>query len=57
MTRWREFLRRLNLSNFIVSSELVSTKLRSTDVKLPGGKKGKVEPVVHFEVECEIQYR
>ena len=51
-----EFLRRINLSNFFVSSELVSTSLR--DPKgLPKTGSNKLDPVVHFKVIGKVKYR
>ncbi|MDJ0761982.1 MAG: PilN domain-containing protein [Myxococcota bacterium] len=52
-----EFLRRINLSQFFVANELISTDLAKP--KLPGTepKDKKMDPVVHFEVNGEVLYR
>lgn len=52
-----EFLRRINLSSFFVSSELVSTKLSSPSIDTTSlGANGRVE-VVSFTVVGDIRYR
>ncbi len=53
-----ELLRRINLSNFFVENELVSTDLakpKIEGVKKPGGS--EQEPVVHFELRGKVRYR
>ncbi|MCP4676731.1 MAG: PilN domain-containing protein [Deltaproteobacteria bacterium] len=53
-----EFLRRINLSNFFVSNELVSTDLKAPSVgKIKIKSESKPEPVVHFKVSGQIRYR
>ena len=52
-----EFLRRINLSRFFVTSELVSTDLGQMRLNLPGIKPGSGEPVVHFTVNATVRYR
>ncbi|MCP4599488.1 MAG: hypothetical protein GY847_02945 [Proteobacteria bacterium] len=52
-----EFLRRINLSKFFVSNELISTDLAAPSLKMKIPGKKKPEPVVHFEVSGEVRYR
>jgi hypothetical protein len=52
-----EFLRRINLSDFFVSNELISTNLAAPNVVKDKTKKAGTEPVVHFELKGEIRYR
>jgi type IV pilus assembly protein PilN len=52
-----EFLRRLNLSEFFVKSELVSTTLGAPKIDKAGFDAKKARPVVHFSLEAEVRYR
>ncbi len=52
-----EFLRRINLSRFFVSSELISTDLGPVKLNLPGKKESSVDPVVRFVVNAKVRYR
>lgn len=52
-----EFLRRINLSDFFVSSELISTELALPSIKREGFNKDKTEPVVHFKISATVRYR
>ena len=52
-----EFLRRINLSRFFVSSELVSTDLGPVQLKMPGLKGEKTDPVVRFRINAKVRYR
>ena len=52
-----EFLRRINLSDFFVSSELVSTTLAQPKVHKTGFDSKGTHPVVHFVLEAEVRYR
>jgi type IV pilus assembly protein PilN len=52
-----EFLRRVNLSDYFVSNELISTKLAPVDLKMETKDNLREEPVVHFELKSEIRYR
>jgi len=52
-----EFLRRLSLSEFFVSSELVSTSLAKPDVKLAGVEAKAVDQVVSFSVIGSVKYK
>ena len=51
-----EFLRRINLSRFFVTSELISTNLGPITLKMPGVELGKTDAVVHFTVQGEVRY-
>ena len=53
-----EFLRRVNLSDYFVSSTLVSTRVGPPQVdrsKIP--RDATLEPVVHFSLDGEVKYR
>jgi type IV pilus assembly protein PilN len=50
-----EFLRRINLSRFFTTSELVSTDLGTLSLKMPGVD-GK-DPVVRFKMKGAVRYR
>ncbi len=52
-----EFLRRINLSRFFVTSELISTDLGAVKLAVPEIKSGNVDPVVHFTVNATVRYR
>jgi len=52
-----EFMRRINLSEFFVSTELVSTNLQPPSIKLPGFKAKDADPVVRFVMKSEVRYR
>ncbi len=52
-----EFLRRINLSRFFVTSELISTDLGDINLDIPNVKLDDAEPVVHFTVEGEVRYQ
>jgi type IV pilus assembly protein PilN len=52
-----EFLRRLNLSRFFVTSELISTDLGKVQLNMPGIKEAKTDPVVHFKINATVRYR
>ncbi|MBN2341797.1 MAG: PilN domain-containing protein [Deltaproteobacteria bacterium] len=52
-----EFLRRINLSSFFISSELVSTKLSKTGSGGRGADSVKAIDVVSFELAGKIRYR
>ena len=52
-----EFLRRLNLSRFFVTVELISTNLARPDVRSANGKKFAMDAVVHFTVSGKVRYR
>ena len=52
-----EFLRRINLSRFFVTSELVSTDLGKMKLSMPGVKFDRTDPVVHFTVNATVRYR
>lgn len=51
-----EFLRRINLSRFFVSSELISTSL-GAPTEITKLKSGKVDEVVSFVVHGEVVYQ
>jgi type IV pilus assembly protein PilN len=52
-----ELLRRLNLSDFFVTSELVSTTLAPPKIDKDGFVAKAARPVVHFILEAEVRYR
>ncbi|HUT78828.1 MAG TPA: PilN domain-containing protein [Polyangia bacterium] len=52
-----EFLRRLNLSDFFVTSELVSTTLAPPKIDKLGFSGKEARPVVHFALEAQVRYR
>jgi type IV pilus assembly protein PilN len=52
-----EFLRRVNLSNFFVANELLSTDLSAPKVLLDLKFDKEAEPVVHFEMAGQVRYR
>lgn len=52
-----EFLRRINLSRFFTSTELISTNLAKPDLKMPKGKDFAMDAVVHFTVSGSVRYR
>ena len=52
-----EFLRRLNLSRFFVTVELISTNLARPDIRGATGKKYAKDAVVHFMVSGTVRYR
>ena len=52
-----EFLRRINLSRFFVSSELNSTILGAPQTKLANLNAKQIEPVVKFEIKGKVRYR
>lgn len=52
-----EFLRRINLSLFFVSSELNSTVLGSPQTKFARLSPKEIEPVVKFEIKGKVRYR
>ncbi len=52
-----EFLRRINLSDFFVSSELVSTQLSPPKISKESFEAKSAHPVVHFTVEADVKYR
>jgi type IV pilus assembly protein PilN len=51
-----EFLRRVNLSDFFVKSELVSTDLKAASVKSARAAAVR-DLVVHFKLKGEVRYR
>jgi type IV pilus assembly protein PilN len=52
-----EFLRRLHLSDFFVTSELVSTTLAPPKIDKAGFAGKDARPVVHFALEAQVRYR
>ncbi|MBN2803499.1 MAG: PilN domain-containing protein [Deltaproteobacteria bacterium] len=52
-----EFLRRINLSSFFVSSELISTHLSKPNIKVDGDDKEKIGDVVNFILIGDVRYR
>jgi type IV pilus assembly protein PilN len=52
-----EFIRRINLSDFFVSSELVSTNLEQPKVAMDGFDSKEADPVVRFMVTAKVRYR
>lgn len=52
-----EFLRRLNLSRFFVTTELISTNLGKPDLRMAKEKSLSVNMVVYFTVSGTVRYR
>ena len=52
-----EFLRRINLSDFFVSNELISTDLAPPNLGKDKKSDTESEPVVHFELKGEVRYQ
>lgn len=52
-----EFLRRLNLSRFFVTTELISTNLAKPDVRMAKDRVLSVDMVVYFTVSGSVRYR
>jgi type IV pilus assembly protein PilN len=52
-----EFLRRLNLSRFFVTTELIATNLGQPDPRLAKDKNFSVDMVVYFTVAGTVRYR
>ncbi len=52
-----EFLRRINLSRFFVTTELISTNLGKPMLKLGSDKALKMDSVVYFTVSGNVRYR
>jgi len=52
-----EFLRRLQLSSFFLSNELVSTNLSKPTVVMKDVSLDGVDAVVHFELQAKIRYK
>ena len=52
-----EFLRRINLSRFFVTSELISTDLGPVQLKMSDAKGVKADPVVRFKINATVRYR
>lgn len=52
-----EFLRRINLSKFFVSSELLSTNLADPKINKPDFAAGEADAVVHFVIEATVRYK
>lgn len=52
-----EFLRRINLSRFFVTSELISTDLGTVQLNMPNAKGLKTDPVVRFKIDATVRYR
>jgi type IV pilus assembly protein PilN len=52
-----EFLRRINLSRFFVTNELISTNMGKPELKLGKANTASMEPVVHFIVSGSVRYR
>jgi len=52
-----EFLRRINLSDFFVSSELVSTNLSAAQMETAQNVKKVAEDAVHFKLKGQVRYR
>lgn len=52
-----EFLRRLQLSSFFVSSELISTNLAKPKISMKDFLTDETDPVVHFMLQAQIRYR
>jgi len=52
-----EFLRRLHLSDFFVTTELVSTTLGPPKIDKAGFAAKNTRPVVHFALEAQVRYR
>lgn len=52
-----EFIRRLNLSDFFTSSELVSTNLEMPKITMEGFDKQSTDPVVQFVMTAKVRYQ
>jgi type IV pilus assembly protein PilN len=52
-----EFLRRINLSDFFVSSQLVSTNLAPPTLPIKGFSARSAPPVVHFVLTVNVRYQ
>ena len=52
-----ELLRRLQLSSFFVSSELVSTNLAQPTVAMKDFNVKETDPVIHFVLQARIRYK
>ncbi len=52
-----EFLRRINLSRFFVTTELISTNVGKPDLKASKDKNLSIDSVVHFTVSGTVRYR
>jgi type IV pilus assembly protein PilN len=52
-----EFLRRLQLSSFFVSSELISTNLAKPKIAMKTFPADETDPVVHFMLQATIRYK
>jgi type IV pilus assembly protein PilN len=52
-----EFLRRLQLSSFFVSSELISTNLAKPKISMKSFAADETDPVVHFMLQATIRYK
>jgi type IV pilus assembly protein PilN len=52
-----EFLRRLQLSSFFVSSELISTNLATPTIPMKTFEAKETDPVVHFMLQATIRYK
>jgi type IV pilus assembly protein PilN len=52
-----EFIRRLNLSDFFTSSELVSTNLELPKLNMEGFERKNSDPVVHFVMTARVRYQ
>ena len=52
-----EFLRRINLSSFFTSSELISTDVRKPALKALVKPIENSDPVVHFTIDTTVRYR
>ncbi len=52
-----EFLKRISLSDFFVSSKLISTDLSNPKIISETVLKKAGDPVVHFKLKGEVRYR
>ena len=52
-----ELLRRINLSSFFTSSELISTDVKKPALKALMNPIEKTDPVVHFTIKAMVRYR
>ena len=52
-----EFLKRVSLSDFFVSSRLISTDLSAPKIRSKSVGPVRSDPVVHFKLEGEVRYR
>jgi type IV pilus assembly protein PilN len=52
-----EFIRRINLSDFFTSSELVSTNLEQPKISMDGFAAKESDPVVRFVVTAKVRYQ